>query len=51
MRLLLTHGAAPDEPDAYGRLPADHALRGAPGCPPGEGHAECHLLLMRQMAR
>jgi ankyrin repeat protein len=51
VRLLLAHGAAPDEPDESGALPSDHALRGLSGCQPGEGHAECHQLLLRHLAR
>ena len=52
VRMLLAHGAAPDQPDANGALPTDHALRGLPGvCVPGEGHAECHQLLMRHLVR
>ena len=52
LRLLLAHGAPPDQVDASGMLPTDHALRGVPGhVLPGEGHAECHLLLLRHLAR
>ena len=52
VRLLLARGAVPDQLDAHGALPSDHALRGVPGrCAPGEGHAECHLLLLRHLAR
>jgi ankyrin repeat protein len=52
VRLLLAHGAAPDEPDGQGLLPSDHAVRGIPGvCLPGAGHAESHQLLMRHLAR
>ena len=52
VRLLLAHGAPPDQVDASGLLPTDHALRGVPGhVLPGEGHAECHLLLLRHLAR
>ena len=52
VRLLLSHGAAPDAPDAAGLLPSDHALRGVPGhVRPGEGHADVHMLLMRHLAR
>ena len=49
---LTDAAASPDQPDARGALPLDHALRGMPGCcMPGEGHAECHLLLLRHLAR
>ena len=52
VKLLLAHGADPDQPDARGALPTDYALRGLPGCsPPGEGHANCYQLLLRHIAR
>lgn len=52
VRLLLAHGAVSDIPDANGELASDYALRGVPGvCLPGAGHAECHQMLMRHLAR
>ena len=50
--MLLARGAQPELVDSDGRLPVAHALRGVPGHSlPGEGHAECHALLLRHLAR
>ena len=44
--------ATAEEEDGRGALASDHALRGMPGrCQPGEGHADCHALLLRHLAR
>ena len=52
VRLLLAHGATAETEDAHGLLASDHAMRGMPGrCMPGEGHADCHALLLRHLAR
>jgi hypothetical protein len=52
--MLLARGASAEARDAAGRLPVEHALRGMPDGGPaqlGEGHAECHALLLQHMAR
>jgi len=52
VRLLLAHGCAPDQEDSRGTLATEYALRGKPGhCLPGKGHADCHQLLLRHLAR
>ena len=52
VRMLLARGAQPELVDGDGRLPVAHALHGVPGHSlPGEGHAECHALLLRHLAR
>jgi ankyrin repeat protein len=50
-RMLLAAGAQADAPDASGLLPLEHALRGSDECTPHEGHAACHELLLRHLAR
>ena len=51
-RMLLARGASAEARDDAMRLPLEYALRGLPGsCLPGEGHAECHALLLQAMAR
>ena len=50
--MLLARGASAEARDDAMRLPLEYALRGLPGsCLPGEGHAECHALLLQAMAR
>uniref|UniRef100_A0A7S0JJJ5 Uncharacterized protein n=1 Tax=Calcidiscus leptoporus TaxID=127549 RepID=A0A7S0JJJ5_9EUKA len=52
LRLLLSHGAQAEAVDARGRFVLEHALIGMPGVSlPGKGHADCHRLLLRHMAR
>ena len=52
LRMLLARGASAEARDEAGRLPLEYAVRGLSGLgPPGEGHAECHALLLQYMAR
>lgn len=51
VRMLLAAGAQADAPDVSGLIPLEYALRGSDGCTPHEGHAACHELLLRHLAR
>jgi ankyrin repeat protein len=51
VRMLLAAGAQANAPDKSGLLPLEYALRGSDDCTPHEGHAACHELLLRHLAR
>ena len=50
-RMLLAAGAAPAAPDGCGRTPLELCLGASVACAPHAGHAACHEILLRHLAR